>query len=115
MALEGSLKDFGLPDIFQLIGLQKKTGVLYLNNDDDAVTIAFQDDGPGVAEADREKLFQPFFTRRDGGTGLGLAWVQRAVVDHGGTVQYTGGPPGGACFEIRLPLERASQLPSYGL
>ena len=38
MALEGTLKDFALPDIFQLIGLQKKTGVLYLRDERDEVT-----------------------------------------------------------------------------
>jgi hypothetical protein len=43
MALEGTLKDFALPDIFQLIGLQKKTGTLVLRNEQDEVTIAFKD------------------------------------------------------------------------
>ena len=43
MALEGTLKDFSLADIFQLIGLQKKTGVLRLSNESDEVVIAFKD------------------------------------------------------------------------
>ena len=42
MALQGSIKDFGLPDIFQLIGLQRKTGILTLKHDDDTVTVTFE-------------------------------------------------------------------------
>jgi Domain of unknown function (DUF4388) len=42
MALEGTIKDFGLPDIFQLIGLQRKTGILTLNNEKDNVTVTFE-------------------------------------------------------------------------
>jgi hypothetical protein len=42
MALEGTIKDFGLPDIFQLIGLQRKTGVLTLKNEKDQVTVTFE-------------------------------------------------------------------------
>ena len=41
MALEGTIRDFGLPDIFQLIGLQRKTGVLTLKNEKDKVTVTF--------------------------------------------------------------------------
>src|SRR5262245_37280996 len=41
MALEGTLKDFSLADIFQLIGIQKKTGILTLKNDGEVVTVAF--------------------------------------------------------------------------
>ena len=42
MALEGTIKDFGLPDIFQLIGLQRKTGLLTLKNEKDQVTVSFE-------------------------------------------------------------------------
>ena len=42
MALEGTIKDFGLPDIFQLIGLQRKTGLLTLKHEKDEVTVAFE-------------------------------------------------------------------------
>src|SRR5258705_2232351 len=42
MALEGTIKDFGLPDIFQLIGLQRKTGLLTLKHDQDQVTVFFE-------------------------------------------------------------------------
>src|SRR5436190_6003522 len=51
MALEGTIKDFGLPDIFQLIGLQRKTGILTLNNEKDNVTVTFE--GGMVVMADQ--------------------------------------------------------------
>ena len=81
--------------------------MLTLRIDGDALAgtrvLRFEDDGPGVAEEDRGRIFQPFYSRREGGTGLGLAWVQRAIVDHGGDVRCREGRSGGACFELRLP------------
>ena len=56
MALEGTLKDFALPDIFQLIGLQKKTGMLYLKNDEDEVTISFKDGTLVGADSKNKRL-----------------------------------------------------------
>jgi two-component system sensor histidine kinase PilS (NtrC family) len=50
------------------------------------VRLRVTDSGPGVAEGDAEHVFNPFFTRRPGGTGLGLALVQRAAEAHGGAV-----------------------------
>lgn len=62
-----------------------------------------EDDGPGVSEEDRHRLFLPFFTTKPGGTGLGLATVQRIVDAHGGTVEVDAAPSGGARFTVRLP------------
>jgi hypothetical protein len=56
VALEGSLKDFALPDIFQLIGLQKKTGVLTLRNESDEVTIGFKDGHLVSADSGKRRL-----------------------------------------------------------
>lgn len=56
MALEGTLKDFALPDIFQLIGLQKKTGVLVLSNEQDEVSIAFKDGLLVSADSKKKRL-----------------------------------------------------------
>src|SRR6185436_14122337 len=63
MALEGTLKDFALPDIFQLIGLQKKTGMLVLNDKDDEVTIAFKDGELVSAESRKRRLEERLGTR----------------------------------------------------
>jgi hypothetical protein len=56
MALEGTIKDFGLPDIFQLIGLQRKTGVLTLRNDKETVTVAFENGMVVLADSSQKRL-----------------------------------------------------------
>jgi signal transduction histidine kinase len=66
------------------------------------VTVA--DNGPGVDPALRERIFQPFFTSRSQGTGLGLALVQKIVVTHNGRVSVTAAQPQGAVFQVLLPL-----------
>ena len=64
------------------------------------------DNGPGVDPSIRDKIFQPFFTTRRDGTGLGLALVQKIVVTHNGRVTVSNEPDGGAVFEMILPLIR---------
>jgi hypothetical protein len=56
MALEGTIKDFGLPDIFQLIGLQRKTGILTLNNEKDNVTVTFENGMVVMADQTSKRL-----------------------------------------------------------
>jgi signal transduction histidine kinase len=72
--------------------------------------IQVTDNGPGVPPALQERIFEPFFrlpgaSEREGGVGLGLALVKSIVTRHGGTVVCTNRHQGGACFEIRLPLQ----------
>jgi len=64
------------------------------------------DDGPGVPEADRERVFDPFFTTKEpgAGTGLGLAIVARTVHESGGVVWVDRAREGGAVFKVFLPL-----------
>ena len=61
------------------------------------------DRGPGVAEADRERIFEPFFTGKTQGTGLGLAVVRRVVELHHGTIAVYPNPGGGALFRAEIP------------
>lgn len=70
--------------------------------------IDVEDDGPGIPADRRAHVFQPFFTTRARGTGLGLALVARTIQDMGGSVEVVDGPRGGACFRLRLPLEPAA-------
>jgi signal transduction histidine kinase len=67
-----------------------------------AVTVT--DNGPGVPEADRQRIFDPYVTHRPGGTGLGLAIVRKIVIDHGGDVSVAAASAGGAAFTVELPL-----------
>ena len=71
-----------------------------------AVHISVADNGPGVSPALREKVFQPFFTTKGHGTGLGLALVQKIIVTHNGRVTLSASEEGGAAFHVRLPLSR---------
>jgi signal transduction histidine kinase len=70
------------------------------------VMLFVADDGPGVSEADRERVFDPFFTTKDPGrgTGLGLAIVARTVHESGGTVWVDRAREGGAVFKVFLPI-----------
>ncbi|MBI4364470.1 MAG: hypothetical protein HY568_03485 [Candidatus Latescibacteria bacterium] len=72
-----------------------------------ALRLYFQDSGPGIPASLREKIFEPFFTTRAQGTGLGLAFVERIVLEHGGTVIAGSSPSGGAQFQIDLPTAAA--------
>lgn len=69
------------------------------------VCLSVSDSGPGIPQEDLPKIFDPFFTNRAGGSGLGLALVYRAVEVHRGTVLVDEGPMGGARFSIFLPGE----------
>jgi signal transduction histidine kinase len=66
--------------------------------------IEIRDNGDGVPDSVREKLFQPFTTSKQNGTGVGLAIVQKCCRDHGGEVLLETSRPGQTIFKIRLPL-----------
>lgn len=70
------------------------------------VVVAVSDNGPGIPEALRARLFEPFVTGRSGGTGLGLAIVQRAVEAHRGLVLVDSAPGRGTTFSVFLPAAR---------
>jgi two-component system sensor histidine kinase HydH len=65
---------------------------------------AVRDDGAGVPEALRDRIFQPFVTARDGGVGLGLTFVKRVVHEHQGRIFLEPGIGDGACFRVELPV-----------
>jgi signal transduction histidine kinase len=68
------------------------------------VRLEVADDGPGIPEEVRKRLFQPFFTTRTDGTGLGLATCLKNVQYHGGTIDVQSEPGRGARFIVTLPL-----------
>jgi signal transduction histidine kinase len=73
--------------------------------DADWAEIEVRDDGPGIPAAVREHLFDPFFSGREAGRGLGmgLAKAWRIVTNHGGTIRVATSPESGATFVLRIP------------
>lgn len=65
--------------------------------------ITVSDNGPGIAPGARERVFQPFFTGKRNGTGLGLALVQKIIVFHNGRISVVTSPLGGASLQVILP------------
>jgi len=67
--------------------------------------ILVTDSGPGIAPDKIEDVFNPFFTTKPTGVGLGLAMVSKFVDSHGGTITVESEPADGARFRILLPLD----------
>ena len=69
-------------------------------------TISVSDSGPGISREDSERIFEPYFTRKKSGTGLGLTIVSAIVADHNGFIRVRNNETGGACFIIELPVRQ---------
>ncbi len=72
--------------------------------DEDRLRLCVADNGPGITAADRERIFDPFYTTASDGTGIGLSIVQRIVADHNGAIHVGESPMGGAEFRLEFPL-----------
>lgn len=70
---------------------------------DDRLVIRVRDTGEGVPPGREERIFDVFFTTREGGSGLGLPIARRIVDEHGGTLQLQSAPGGGTCATLLLP------------
>jgi len=68
------------------------------------VEMIFQDTGPGIPEDKRNNIFEPFYSTKEGGTGLGLTVSYNIVTAHGGTLDLIEGDEPGACFRLFLPM-----------
>ncbi len=66
--------------------------------------IILTDNGPGIPEELRDRIFDPYFTTKGSGTGLGLAIVKKIVLEHGGSIDLETPPEGGSRFTIRVPV-----------
>jgi two-component system, NtrC family, sensor histidine kinase PilS len=72
----------------------------------DLVALTIRDRGPGIAAEHRARIFEPFFSTKDGGTGLGLATVHRIIDEHKGAVELECPEGGGTAVTVRLPRAR---------
>jgi two-component system nitrogen regulation sensor histidine kinase NtrY len=78
--------------------------VLSLDEEKNTVLLEIKDNGPGVADEDKLRLFEPYFSTKKSGTGLGLAIANTVVADHGGRIRVTDNQPTGAIFTVELPM-----------
>ncbi len=83
---------------------------LTVGTHEDLASVEVSDSGPGVPRDLREKIFEPFFSTREEGTGLGLAVAERVALDHGGTARVGTSEWGGASFRITLSCAAAKSL-----
>jgi signal transduction histidine kinase len=78
--------------------------VIRVTRHDGQVSLAVQDDGPGIPEALREQVFEPFFTTKARGSGLGLTIARRTADSHGGTLTLDCPAGGGTVVTMTLPV-----------
>jgi len=76
---------------------------LRLTGSDDAAVLVIEDDGPGMDPEQRQRAFEPYFTTKESGTGLGLPMVRRAVDQVGGRIELESGAGQGTRFTVALP------------
>jgi len=75
----------------------------------DVLEIVVEDQGPGIPVDDMERLYDPFHTTREGGTGLGLSVVHSIIELHSGAIEASNREKGGARFTLTLPLNRGEE------
>lgn len=84
------------------------TVVLTTAAEGDRVEFRVRDSGPGVPPEARDRIFNPFFTTKKHGVGLGLAISHKIATRHDGSLSFHSPPGGGATFTLRLPVHRAN-------
>jgi signal transduction histidine kinase len=84
--------------------LHIQTGI---GENDEWLTIAFRDQGIGLSRSAMRHLFEPFYTTKSTGTGLGLSVSYGIIEQHGGTIEVQSELGRGSCFTVKLPTSRA--------
>jgi PAS domain S-box-containing protein len=79
-------------------------------DDPHSTVLVVDDDGPGIPPGERSRVFELFYTKKRGGTGLGLPLARRAIESHGGALEVLERPGGGARFVIHLPLAEGQEV-----
>lgn len=98
-AIKGALENL----INNAVEAGAKNVVTEFIHNDNGYHIAVSDDGPGISEVLKKHIFEPFYTTRSQGTGLGLAVVAAVAKSHKGKVSVTVSEQGGACFAMSFP------------
>ncbi|MGD9121085.1 MAG: ATP-binding protein, partial [Desulfobacterales bacterium] len=79
-----------------------------VSSNDHRVTIHFVDEGQGIPPENMNKIWDPFFTTKEQGTGLGLGIVKNIIESHGGSIQIGNRPVSGARVTVELPLKQTA-------
>lgn len=103
-ALSGALQNL-ISNSLQVKPVDAQINVNVMKLNDKQVKIAITDNGPGIQVSQLGKIFEPFYTTKSQGTGLGLAVVKTVVHSHKGSIEVKNVPNGGAEFKIILPLQ----------
>ena len=69
-----------------------------------SVIVLVSDSGPGISQPEAKKIFDPFYTTKSDGSGIGLSICQRIIADHKGTIAVSQSVTGGAEFCIKIPV-----------
>lgn len=91
----------------QAVGASGQVGVR-IEDEEQWVSLIVEDSGAGIPAEVRRRLFEPLFTTRSSGTGLGLALCRRVTEKHGGIIEASNRDVGGARFVVKLPRERGT-------
>lgn len=107
MADPDQMKQVFVNLISNAVQAMEETGgtiIVDVDGDEGFVSVSVTDDGPGIPAEDLSKVFDPFYSTRDEGTGLGLTMVHRIVDEHGGHIEVASKPGEGTRFTVSLPL-----------
>ncbi len=88
----------------QAMGEKGGTLLVSARQNDATVVLKVEDNGPGISPGTLRKIFDPFYTTKASGTGLGLFVTQRIIKSHGGTIDVNSMEGAGTCFTIHLPI-----------
>lgn len=89
------------------------TIMIYTEQNPNSVSVIFRDSGAGISKSDIEKIFYPFFTTKDSGTGLGLSTAQKIVEEHGGKIiVHSEGEGKGTTVRVTLPRHSEQEVPA---
>jgi C4-dicarboxylate-specific signal transduction histidine kinase len=76
---------------------------------EDAITITVSDSGPGFCDDNANMIFEPFYSTKQNGMGIGLSVCRTVIQSHGGSIRAIAGRPYGAIFQIDLPAGRPNE------